>query len=406
MTMGVDLAELPGDALSLLDAVDEGRLEASAQEVLAWNRRSPMFAQALRDLLFAHELWRETRERFEAANREASAAADRPITVAALSRCPGFRPAARRRRPRAVHLAIAALVLVAFAVFLRGPCTSPPRKLLGTEIAIDPRSFAPELDGALLWSDAALAEGDAFRVRLKRGVQILELARGRRHGMAARAAAGPFRGLRDPGPAARRLPPGDRVLRLVRPAETRRALRLAVHAPSTVRRRHGPRCGVPSPSSRPHARPLVVGLLVLGLASSAFLLIREFRGAVPVPGDPAPVEATAAEASPRAASVGEAPHDPREALSGSTPDGIAASAEPSSSLDAAPMRARVRGVVVDARRVPVQGARVGRLEQQDLPAGLALGLPRALRESTRGEVATDEAGRFELALPWNSVTSS
>jgi hypothetical protein len=177
MTMGVDLAELPGDALSLLDAVDEGRLEASAQEVLAWNRRSPMFAQALRDLLFAHELWRETRERFEAANREASAAADRPITVAALSRCPGFRPAARRRRPRAVHLAIAALVLVAFAVFLRGPCTSPPRELLGTEIAIDPRSFAPELDGALRWSDAALAEGDAFRVRLKRGVQILELAR-------------------------------------------------------------------------------------------------------------------------------------------------------------------------------------------------------------------------------------
>lgn len=177
MTMGVDPAELPGDALAILDGVDDGRLEASAPEVLAWNRRSPLFAQALRDLLFAHELWREARGRFEAANGEAPAVDDRPITVAALSRCPGFRPAATRRRPRAVHLAVAALVIVAFAVLLRGPCTSPPRELLGTRIAIDERSFAPENDGTLRWSDAALAEGDAFRVRLKRGAQILELAR-------------------------------------------------------------------------------------------------------------------------------------------------------------------------------------------------------------------------------------
>ena len=177
MTIGVDLAELPGDALVLLDAVDDGRLEASAPEVLAWNRRSPLFAQALRDLLFAHELWRDARERFEAANGEAPAVGDRPMTLEALTRCGGFGPAATRRRPRAMHLAVAALVIVSFAVFLRGPCTSPPRELLGTGIAIDPRSFAPELGGTLRWTDAALAEGDAFRVRLKRGVEILELAR-------------------------------------------------------------------------------------------------------------------------------------------------------------------------------------------------------------------------------------
>lgn len=156
---------------------------------------------------------------------------------------------------------------------------------------------------------------------------------------------------------------------------------------------------MPSPSSLSPARSLVVGLLVLGLASSAWFLVEGFRGEVPVQDDPAPTAPTAAEAAPRAARVGEAAHDPREALSGASPVGVAAPSESGSSPDAAPPRARLRGVVVDARRAPVRGAKVGRLEQQDLPAGLALGLPRALRESMRGEVSTDEAGRFELALP-------
>lgn len=177
MNLDPDELELPDAAIGILDAVDDRRLALDAPEVAAWRAASPQFENAIADLLFARESWAATRVRFELARAELPAVADHRCVVDVVTRLRGVRPAASRRLPWAACLAAAALSIVALALNLGHGGGRPPRETLGREIRTEVVELGRGGELVIRWTGPVLVDGESFRVRLRSGGQVRDVAR-------------------------------------------------------------------------------------------------------------------------------------------------------------------------------------------------------------------------------------
>jgi hypothetical protein len=177
MNLDPDELELPEAAIGVLDAVDDRRLALDAPEVAAWRAASPQFEDAIVHLLFARELWAATRVRFELARAELPAVADHRCVIDVVTRLSGVRPAASRRLLWAACLAAAALSIVALALNFGNGGGPPARETLGREIRTEVVELGRGGDLVLRWTGPVLLDGESFRVRLRSGGQVLDVAR-------------------------------------------------------------------------------------------------------------------------------------------------------------------------------------------------------------------------------------
>ena len=152
-------------------------------------------------------------------------------------------------------------------------------------------------------------------------------------------------------------------------------------------------------SSGSASRPLavVIALFVL-MAGLGFYAAGAWD---PAAAGPAPAASTASElphAAPAAVETVAGGVERHEVTPARAEQPGAAASAPAPVVPEQATAATVYGKVVDVRGIGIAGAKVAVLKNDQLPAGLALGLPRELREAGSDGVQTDAAGDFAMRL--------
>lgn len=155
---------------------------------------------------------------------------------------------------------------------------------------------------------------------------------------------------------------------------------------------------VTSPSGVASRVPAIVLALLVVCAGGAWYVFRASNaeaGPAPAPAPAAAAEArTGLPAAPAATAV-ERSEAPAATPTAAVPRADAAAAPAVPAPEAA---VAVHGRVVDVRGAGIADARVAVLRQDQLPAGIALGLPREVRDAAGEPVHTDSGGAFAVPL--------
>ena len=152
---------------------------------------------------------------------------------------------------------------------------------------------------------------------------------------------------------------------------------------------------VTSPSGVASRVTALVLALLVACAGGAWYVFRASNAEA----GPAPLPTAAAEQRTGSSAAPATTVVERTEAPAATPAAAAPRAD-ATEAPAAPAEAAavVHGRVVDARGAGIVGARVAVLRQDQLPAGIALGLPREVREAAGEAVQTDSGGGFAVPL--------